>query len=998
MADYSNPKASNAILGDLQEIVALIQAGAKMDPSGNTNIPNGAKRVVSVTGGYQIQSYNGSTWVSIGKLIHDCDTLDGKNTNTGTTANTIPVRDQNGALPGNVTGNAATATKLQTARTIDLGGILSATEQSFDGSKSVTIPVNSVNVNNEQDNALVGEVSKLHGGTGRTDGAAADVVVSSAQGTVKASAYGQIGDAKNINGTDLNTLTVSGNYIATSGTVDNNFPYDGSIVWRLNVCRQGTSVRQILFTNEAMWTRQSTNTGGSWTGWLPSGTTGTTNPILYVSKSGNDNNTGTDSANPVLTINRAIRIAKGWYVGNSNPSVILRIGEGDWGSVGFYCLPFALSIYPYDGAAASEYSSSLPTFTNIISSGSTVNLYGVVIQGAAQASIQGYIALNYYNRVASVIAGNESLALIQSSESPLDIISANQQYILRAAGSGYIYAGTRTINVVENLNLSNSFISGDRGGTFFIDLLSFTLEDNVAVTGLKCSLQRGCFANVSRTWITNNVPGTTDNGVVTGVRLANGIWGGGDAHTFLAADATWKKDSSSIYARDVAVGGDTDDLASARGQIGQAPSLSATDWNTLTKSGVYWFSNANVSASTNRPSTAGGHLVVYAQGNYVHQFYYQYNSHIAWHRCNNSTWGAWKQLLDANGNSPNNAATASKLYTARDITLTGQVTGNVSFDGSGDASMTTYNGAYASAVIEGEAQENSWFKIADTMDSGSYVSFNIRFLVQRAASSGASFVWTISSMLNNGATEVQNLKSYITDIINGSEADIPQDYFVATSFAGTNGKTRVALWVNIPSRFSGYKFTVLGEASRGELDTTKWNLYHLEKEDGVTEIPSSYTSVTTQFFTPESSFAVGDFCWSYRSSKTGFLLCNGAAISRTTYADLYAIIGTKFGTGDGSTTFNLPDMRGRMAQGANGNLGTVLAAGLPNITGNVTLYAQVLSAGGAFAQGSGGNRADGNYGADHVRFDFNASRSSSIYGNSSTVQPPAIALNCFIKY
>lgn len=39
---------------------------------------------------------------------------------------------------------------------------------------------------------------------------------------------------------------------------------------------------------------------------------------------------------------------------------------------------------------------------------------------------------------------------------------------------------------------------------------------------------------------------------------------------------------------------------------------------------------------------------------------------------------------------------------------------------------------------------------------------------------------------------------------------------------------------------------------------------------------------------------------------TGWLLCNGAAVSRTTYADLFAVVGTTFGSGDGSTTFNLP--------------------------------------------------------------------------------------------
>lgn len=47
-----------------------------------------------------------------------------------------------------------------------------------------------------------------------------------------------------------------------------------------------------------------------------------------------------------------------------------------------------------------------------------------------------------------------------------------------------------------------------------------------------------------------------------------------------------------------------------------------------------------------------------------------------------------------------------------------------------------------------------------------------------------------------------------------------------------------------------------------------------------------------------------------------WLLCNGAAVSRTTYAALYAAIGVTFGVGDGSSTFNLPDFRGRTSIGA----------------------------------------------------------------------------------
>jgi microcystin-dependent protein len=57
--------------------------------------------------------------------------------------------------------------------------------------------------------------------------------------------------------------------------------------------------------------------------------------------------------------------------------------------------------------------------------------------------------------------------------------------------------------------------------------------------------------------------------------------------------------------------------------------------------------------------------------------------------------------------------------------------------------------------------------------------------------------------------------------------------------------------------------------------------------------------------------------WSFAGSTapTGWIICDGSAISRTLYADLYAAIGTTYGTGDGSTTFNIPDGRGRSIVG-----------------------------------------------------------------------------------
>jgi microcystin-dependent protein len=55
--------------------------------------------------------------------------------------------------------------------------------------------------------------------------------------------------------------------------------------------------------------------------------------------------------------------------------------------------------------------------------------------------------------------------------------------------------------------------------------------------------------------------------------------------------------------------------------------------------------------------------------------------------------------------------------------------------------------------------------------------------------------------------------------------------------------------------------------------------------------------------------------WPAASAPSGWMLCEGGAISRTTFAALFALIGTTYGVGDGTTTFNVPDMRGRVPTG-----------------------------------------------------------------------------------
>lgn len=138
----------------------------------------------------------------------------------------------------------------------------------------------------------------------------------------------------------------------------------------------------------------------------------------------------------------------------------------------------------------------------------------------------------------------------------------------------------------------------------------------------------------------------------------------------------------------------------------------------------------------------------------------------------------------------------------------------------------------------------------------------------------------------------------------------------------------------------------------------------------------------------------------FYSVPDGWLLCNGAAVSRSTYAALFAVIGTKHGSGDGSTTFNLPNLANRFVEGTTsiGSAGTFKSAGLPNISG--TNFGKVQtgnSVSGAATKGNAESYA-GYFSSSGNFTNLNASRSNSTYGNSSTVQPPSMALLPCIKF
>ena len=138
----------------------------------------------------------------------------------------------------------------------------------------------------------------------------------------------------------------------------------------------------------------------------------------------------------------------------------------------------------------------------------------------------------------------------------------------------------------------------------------------------------------------------------------------------------------------------------------------------------------------------------------------------------------------------------------------------------------------------------------------------------------------------------------------------------------------------------------------------------------------------------------------------GFLLCNGQAVSRTAYANLFDVIGTKYGAGDGSTTFNLLNMVEKFVEGGTVS-GEVKEAGIPNISGTFRgsewvgypyTYTDGIFTKTAQAYWWPPTFDDTTANKDRiVLYNVDASKVNAVYGKSNTVQPASVTMLYIIK-
>ena len=193
----------------------------------------------------------------------------------------------------------------------------------------------------------------------------------------------------------------------------------------------------------------------------------------------------------------------------------------------------------------------------------------------------------------------------------------------------------------------------------------------------------------------------------------------------------------------------------------------------------------------------------------------------------------------------------------------------------------------------------------------------------------------------------------------------------------------IAEWDN---QTTYYKFSIVKKVINEDL-----KLFYSLTDDNIGNDPEQDTAVTNWKelnLGGASQFAIGGLIITLSSTlEDNEIWLEGATVSRTTYAQLFAIYGTTYGAGDGSTTFVLPDCRGRTFWGAN-SFGYI-EAGLPDHRHTAAAFRNGVGRFSFAVQGAYG---------DTTQETSLASANNPLYGKSNTVQPPSIKVRVKTRY
>ena len=303
-------------------------------------------------------------------------------------------------------------------------------------------------------------------------------------------------------------------------------------------------------------------------------------------------------------------------------------------------------------------------------------------------------------------------------------------------------------------------------------------------------------------------------------------------------------------------------------------------------------------------------------------------------------------------------------------------------------------------VIATNAQNMSEAEVRKfTITNGGDVRFPSRFYPDIAGGHWNSSPYVLQSgNIERGANPSSNQYLYIP-FYDKNGIENAKNRLAKIEFSRrTDGMTYIQMGVNSPANATGETFCGI---------TARWRLSGGEyvAETMVSHHPGAdsndYSAATTKWVRDlvQAAVPTGTILpFDGTNVPSGYLVCNGAAVSRTTYAALFAVLGTRHGEGDGKTTFNLPNAHRRFLEmtTTTSEVGETVEAGLPNISGSFVAVFTGNEVSGAFSRG-GTDRSKNGTDWDGQKINFSASSSSGIYGKSSSVQPTSIRCLAIIK-
>ncbi len=238
--------------------------------------------------------------------------------------------------------------------------------------------------------------------------------------------------------------------------------------------------------------------------------------------------------------------------------------------------------------------------------------------------------------------------------------------------------------------------------------------------------------------------------------------------------------------------------------------------------------------------------------------------------------GSWIYAAEFRGKLTGNADTASRLAAPRTIN-------GIAFDGSANI-VTTAWGASRKVTIGNTAKD---------VNGGVNFGWSLSEIGAASVEDVAARVAYLTPTSNDDTWEGTWNALRINRQTNGTPTTMPAQYTIAWSLPSYDSSRGLALAADYSG---GNRFWMRSRRDTAPADQ-RWK--------GWVEL---WTSANFDPATKANRIPGQVIMFAGKAAPAGTLLCNGAAVSRTTYADLFAAIGTLYGAGDGATTFNLPAM------------------------------------------------------------------------------------------